>query len=267
VLAIQPEITDRPRTRAAEEEKGFIEFRNVTFSYPGAEEPAIRGISFSAGPGEVTAIIGGTGSGKSTIVNLIPRFYDVDSGSIMVDGVDIRELEQESLRGKLGFVPQRAVLFNDTIAANIRYGKPEATDEEVARAAETAQAKGFILEMQDGFSAQIAQGGTNLSGGQKQRLAIARALVRRPEIYVFDDTFSALDFRTDAALRAALRRETAEATVIIVAQRVNTIMDADRIIVLEDGEIVGQGTHRELVRACLVYREIVSSQLTEEALA
>ncbi|HTP58652.1 MAG TPA: ABC transporter ATP-binding protein, partial [Spirochaetia bacterium] len=265
VLVIQPEITDRPRTRAAEDERGFIEFRNVSFSYPGAEEPAIRGISFSAGPGEVTAIIGGTGSGKSTIVNLIPRFYDVDSGSILVDGVDIRELEQESLRAKLGFVPQRAVLFNDTIAANLRYGKPDATDEEVARAAETAQAKDFILEMQDGFSSEIAQGGNNLSGGQKQRLAIARALVRKPEIYVFDDTFSALDFRTDAALRAALRQETAEATVIIVAQRVNTIMDADRIIVLEDGEIVGQGKHRELVRTCEVYREIVSSQLTEEA--
>jgi ATP-binding cassette, subfamily B, multidrug efflux pump len=267
VLVIEPEIKDSPQTRRAEEERGFIEFQNVTFSYPGAEEPAIRGISFSAGPGEVTAIIGGTGSGKSTIVNLIPRFYDVDSGSVLVDGVDIREMEQESLRAKLGFVPQRAVLFNDSIAANIRYGKPDATDEEVARAAEIAQAKGFILEMPDGFSAEVAQGGINLSGGQKQRLAIARALVRRPEIYVFDDTFSALDFRTDANLRAALREETSEATVIIVAQRVNTIMDADRIIVLEDGEVVGQGTHRELVRTCEVYREIVSSQLTEEALA
>ena len=267
VLEIDPEIRDRAQTRAAEDERGFIEFRNVTFSYPGAEEPAIRGISFSAGPGEVTAIIGGTGSGKSTIVNLIPRFYDVDSGSILVDGVDIREMEQESLRTKLGFVPQRAVLFNETIATNIRYGREGASDEEVARAAETAQAKGFILEMQDGFQSVVAQGGANLSGGQKQRLSIARALVRKPEIYVFDDTFSALDFRTDANLRAALRRETADATVIIVAQRVNTIMDADRIIVLEDGAVVGQGTHRELVRTCEVYREIVSSQLTEEALA
>ncbi len=267
VLEIDPEIRDRAQTRAAEDERGFIEFRNVTFSYPGAEEPAIRGISFSAGPGEVTAIIGGTGSGKSTIVNLIPRFYDVDSGSILVDGVDIREMEQESLRTKLGFVPQRAVLFNDTIASNIRYGREGASDEEVARAAETAQAKGFILEMQDGFQSVVAQGGTNLSGGQKQRLSIARALVRKPEIYVFDDTFSALDFRTDANLRAALRQETADATVIIVAQRVNTIMDADRIIVLEDGAVVGQGTHRELLRTCEVYREIVSSQLTEEALA
>jgi ATP-binding cassette subfamily B protein len=267
VLVIEPEIRDRPKTRRADDERGYIEFRNVTFSYPGAEEPAIRDISFSAGPGEVTAIIGGTGSGKSTIVNLIPRFYDVDSGCILVDGVDIREMEQERLRSKLGFVPQRAVLFNDSIAANIRYGRPEATDEQVTHAAETAQASGFILEMQERFDSQIAQGGANLSGGQKQRLAIARALVRKPEIYVFDDTFSALDFRTDARLRAALREETGEATVIIVAQRVNTIMDADRIIVLEDGEVVEQGTHRELIRTCEVYREIVSSQLTEEALA
>ena len=188
----------------------------------------------------MTAIIGGTGAGKSTLVNLIPRFYDVDSGSILVDGVDIREMEQERLRGKLGFVPQKAVLFNDTVGNNIRYGKEDATDEEVARAAEVAQAKGFIGDMQEGFASVVAQGGTNLSGGQKQRLAIARALVRKPEIYVFDDTFSALDFRTDANLRAALRQEIADATVIIVAQRVNTIMDADRIIVLDDGEVVGR---------------------------
>ena len=267
VLAIEPEIRDTATPRRAEDERGFIEFRNVTFSYPGAEEPAIRGISFSAHPGEMTAIIGGTGAGKSTLVNLIPRFYDVDSGSILVDGVDIREMEQERLRGKLGFVPQRAVLFNDTVGNNIRYGKEDATDEEVARAAEVAQAKGFIGDMQEGFASVVAQGGTNLSGGQKQRLAIARALVRKPEIYVFDDTFSALDFRTDANLRAALRQEIADATVIIVAQRVNTIMDADRIIVLDDGEVVGTGTHRDLIRTCEVYREIVSSQLTEEALA
>ena len=267
VLAIEPEIRDTAEPRRAEDERGFIEFRNVTFSYPGAEEPAIRGISFSAHPGEMTAIIGGTGAGKSTLVNLIPRFYDVDSGSILVDGVDIREMEQERLRGKLGFVPQRAVLFNDTVGNNIRYGKEDATDEEVARAAEVAQANGFIGDMQEGFASVVAQGGTNLSGGQKQRLAIARALVRKPEIYVFDDTFSALDFRTDANLRAALRQEIADATVIIVAQRVNTIMDADRIIVLDDGEVVGTGTHRDLIRTCEVYREIVSSQLTEEALA
>ncbi len=267
VLTIEPEIRDTAEPREARDGRGHIEFRDVTFSYPGAEEPAIRGISFKAGPDEVTAIIGGTGSGKSTLVNLIPRFYDVDSGSILVDGMDIREMAQESLRSRLGFVPQKAVLFNDTIANNIRYGKEDASDEEVARAAETAQAAEFILGMKEGFATLVAQGGTNLSGGQKQRLAIARALVRRPEIYVFDDTFSALDFRTDANLRAALRQETARATVIIVAQRVNTIMDADRIIVLDDGEVVGTGTHRELVHDCTIYREIVSSQLTEEALA
>ncbi len=267
VLSLEPGIRDPETARVNGHERGFIEFRDVTFSYPGAEEPAIRGISFRAGPGEVTAVIGGTGSGKSTLVNLIPRFYDPDAGSILVDGVDIREMEQERLRSKLGFVPQRAVLFNDTIAGNIRYGKEDATDDEVARAAETAQATEFILGMKDGFDSVIAQGGSNLSGGQKQRLAIARAMVRKPEIYVFDDTFSALDFKTDASLRAALRTETAEATVIIVAQRVNTIMDADRIIVLDDGVVVGTGTHRELIRSCEVYREIVSSQLTEEALA
>ena len=267
VLAMAPGIRDAERPRSADEERGFIEFRGVTFSYPGAEEPAIRNVSFSASPGEVTAIIGGTGAGKSTLVNLIPRFYDVDSGSILVDGVDIREMEQERLRAKLGFVPQKAVLFNDTIASNIRYGKDDATDEEVARAAETAQATEFILGMQDGFGSVVSQGGTNLSGGQKQRLSIARALVRKPEIYVFDDTFSALDFKTDANLRAALKEETADATVLIVAQRVNTIMNADRIIVLDDGEVVGTGTHGELVRTCEVYREIVASQLTEEALA
>jgi ATP-binding cassette subfamily B multidrug efflux pump len=266
-LALKPGIKDPAEPRTADREHGFIEFRNVTFAYPGAEEPAVRDISFSAKPGEVTAIIGGTGSGKSTLVNLIPRFYDVASGSILVDDVDIREIPQEKLRAKLGFVPQKAVLFNDTIAANIRYGREEATDEEVAHAAETAQSLEFVLAMPDGFGSVVAQGGTNLSGGQKQRLSIARALVRQPEVYVFDDTFSALDFKTDAKLRFALRQETADATVIIVAQRVNTVMDADRIIVLDEGRIVGMGKHRELIRTCEVYREIVSSQLTEEELA
>jgi len=267
VLALSPGIRDAQDARTAGEERGHIEFRNVTFAYPGAEEPAVRDISFNAKPGEVTAIIGGTGSGKSTLVNLVPRFYDVASGSIRVDDVDIREMPQEALRGKLGFVPQKAVLFNDTIANNIRYGREGATDEEVAHAAETAQALQFILSMPEGFQSVIAQGGMNLSGGQKQRIAIARALVRRPEIYIFDDTFSALEFKTDSQLRAALRQETAEATVIIVAQRVNTVMDADRIIVLDDGRVVGAGTHRELMRASDVYREIVSSQLSEEELA
>jgi ATP-binding cassette subfamily B multidrug efflux pump len=267
VLALSPGIRDAAGAPARIGEHGHIEFRNVTFTYPGAEEPAVRDISFNARPGEVTAIIGGTGAGKSTLVNLIPRFYDAASGSIRVDNVDIRDMPQEALRGKLGFVPQKAVLFNDTIAANIRYGREDATDEEVAHAAETAQAREFILAMPDGFQSLIAQGGANLSGGQKQRLAIARALVRRPEVYIFDDTFSALDFKTDAQLRAALRRETADATVIIVAQRVNTVMDADRIIVLDDGRVVGAGPHRELIRTCDVYREIVSSQLSEEELA
>jgi ATP-binding cassette subfamily B multidrug efflux pump len=267
VLGLSPGIKDAATTRRADAEHGYIEFKNVTFAYPGAEEPAIRGISFSAKPAEVTAIIGGTGAGKSTLVNLIPRFYDVASGAILVDGVDIREMAQETLRAKLGYVPQRAVLFNDTIDNNIRYGRQDATDDEVALAAETAQAREFILAMPEGFQSVLSQGGTNLSGGQRQRLAIARALVRKPEIYIFDDTFSALDFKTDARLRAALRKETADATVIIVAQRVNTVMDADRIIVLDDGQVVGMGVHRELLRSCEVYREIVSSQLSEEELA
>jgi len=267
VLAMPAGIQDAPNARVPEREHGHLEFRNVTFTFPGAEEPAVRGVSFDARPGEVTAIIGGTGSGKSSLVNLVPRFYDVDSGAILVDGVDIRELPQEVLRGKLGFVPQKAVLFADTVAANIRYGREDASDEEVARAAETAQAREFILAMPEGFQSPVSQSGTNLSGGQKQRLSIARALVRRPEIYIFDDSFSALDFATDARLRAALRRQTAEATVVIVAQRVNTVMDADRIIVLDDGQVAGIGAHKELIRTCDVYREIVLSQLTEEELA
>jgi len=266
-MAIQPGIKDAAKTRMPEKERGHIEFKNVTFAYPNAEEPVLRDISFSAKPGEMTAIIGGTGSGKSTLVNLIPRFYDTAYGSILIDGVDIREMPQEGLRAKLGFVPQKAVLFNDTIANNIRFGRQDAADGEIERAAETAQALSFIQAMPDGFDSVIAQGGTNLSGGQKQRLAIARALVRKPEVYVFDDTFSALDFKTDARLRSALRRETADATVIIVAQRVNTVMDADRIIVLDEGQVVGMGTHGELMRTCEIYREIVFSQLTEEELA
>lgn len=267
VLAIEPEIKDSPKTRKLDGQHGYIEFDDVTFSYPGAAEPAISNISFKAKPGEVTAIIGSTGSGKSTMVNLIPRFYDPQNGRVLLDGVDIRDLCQDELRGRIGFVPQKAVLFNGTVADNIRYGKEDATDEEVAHAAEIAQAKHFILAMQDGFDSVIAQGGTNVSGGQKQRLSIARALVRKPEIYVFDDTFSAVDFKTDAKLRAALAKETESATVVIVAQRVNTVMDADRIIVLEDGKVVGTGKHKELLSTCDVYREIVSSQLPEEALA
>jgi ATP-binding cassette, subfamily B, multidrug efflux pump len=267
VLEIEPEIKDADQVKRADKQKGYVEFQNVTFSYPGAEEPALSHISFSAAPGEVTAIIGGTGSGKSTLVSLIPRFYDIDSGHLLVDGVDVREMAQEHLRSKMGFVPQKAVLFSGTVAENIRYGKEDATDEEVRHAADVAQATEFISEMKDGFDSVIAQGGTNVSGGQKQRLSIARALVRKPEIYVFDDTFSALDFKTDARLRAALKQETLDATVLIVAQRVNTVMDADQIIVLEEGRIAGIGTHRELMRSNEVYREIVSSQLSLEEIA
>jgi ATP-binding cassette subfamily B protein len=239
----------------------------VTFSYPGAEEPALSHISFTSRPGETTAIIGGTGSGKSTLISLIPRFYDIDSGHVLIDGVDVRDMSQHHLRAKIGFVPQKTVLFSGSIADNIQYGKEDAPDAELQHAASTAQATEFISGMQDGFDAEIAQGGTNVSGGQKQRLSIARALVRRPEIYVFDDSFSALDFKTDARLRTALKKETRDAAVFIVAQRVSTVMDADQIIVLDDGHIAGVGNHRALMDTCEVYREIVSSQLSLEEIA
>jgi ATP-binding cassette subfamily B protein len=267
VLDTRPEIVDPGTAKESKTGKGYIEFRNVTFSYHGAEEPALRNINFAARPGEFTAIIGSTGSGKSTLINLIPRFYDVESGSVLIDGVDVREYSQESLRGKIGFVPQKAVLFSGTIAENIKVGKDDATDEEIRHAAEIAQADDFIAGMDGGYEHEIAQGGTNVSGGQKQRLSIARALVRKPEIYIFDDSFSALDFKTDAKLRAALKKEIAEATVIIVTQRVGTVMDADRIIVLDDGQVAGMGTHKELLANCGVYREIVESQLSEEEIA
>jgi len=267
VLDTVPEIKDPAEAKSADRIRGFVEFKDVTFSYPGAEQPAVSNISFSLRPGEVTAIIGGTGSGKSTLISLIPRFYDVDSGSILVDGVDVREMTQESLRAKIGFVPQNAVLFTGTVADNIRYGKEDAADEEVRRAAQTAQVMEFVADMKEGFGSVISQGGTNVSGGQKQRLSIARALVRRPEIYIFDDSFSALDFKTDAKLRSALKKETVDSTVLIVAQRAGTVMDADRIIVLDDGQIVGMGSHQELLKTCEVYREIVSSQLSEEEIA
>jgi ATP-binding cassette, subfamily B, multidrug efflux pump len=267
VLETIPEICDPQHPKPAGNEHGYLEFKNVTFHYHSAQEPAIQNISFQARPGEVTAIIGSTGSGKSTLMNLIPRFYDVSSGSVEIDGVDVRNLSQATLRSKIGFVPQKAILFSGTITDNIRYGKETATDAEVRHAAEIAQAMEFISETKDGFDSMIAEGGTNVSGGQKQRLSIARALVGKPEIYVFDDSFSALDFKTDAKLRAALRKETAEATVIIVGQRVATIMDANRIIVLDEGKIAGMGTHKELYQTCNVYREIVASQLSEEEIA
>lgn len=264
VLDLKPDISDAKNVKEANKKYGYVEFQNVTFSYHGAESPALSNISFQAKPGEVTAIIGGTGSGKSTLVNLIPRFYDVDSGHILIDGVETREMSQKHLRSKIGFVPQKAVLFAGTINDNLKYGKEDATDREIKRASDVAQASEFISKMPDGFKSLISQGGTNVSGGQMQRLSIARALVRKPEIYVFDDTFSALDFKTDAKLRAALKKETQKSTVIIVAQRVSTVIDADQIIVLEDGNIVGIGIHHDLMKNCDVYRGIVSSQLSEK---
>jgi ATP-binding cassette subfamily B protein len=267
VLDVVPEVNDPAQPKPPGTDKGHVEFENVTFQYPGAEEAALSGVSFSARPGEVTAIIGGTGSGKSTLAGLIPRFYDVNAGRVLVDGVDVRELAQADLRAKIGFVPQKAVLFTGTIAANIRYGREDASDADVRAAADIAQAVEFIDRMPDGFNSTIAQGGTNLSGGQKQRLSIARALVRRPEIYVFDDSFSALDFATDARLRAALKPRIAGATVLIVSQRIGTVMNADRIVVLDDGRVAGIGTHAELLETSEVYREIVASQASLEDVA
>ncbi|WP_201317784.1 ABC transporter ATP-binding protein [Paenibacillus sp. EPM92] len=268
VLSMMPDIRDADGgKRSAGSARPSVEFRNVSFRYPGAEMQALSNISFATHAGEVTAIIGGTGSGKSTLVHLIPRFYDVEEGQVLVGGIDVRELTQESLRAQIGLVPQKALLFTGTIADNIRFGKEQATDEEVRRAAEIAQAFEFIRGMKDGYDSPISQGGANVSGGQKQRLSIARALVRKPGIYVFDDSFSALDFKTDAKLREALRAETADACVILVAQRVSTVIDADRIIVLDEGRIVGMGTHRELLQTSDVYREIVASQLSEEEIA
>ncbi|MDP9700076.1 ATP-binding cassette subfamily B protein [Paenibacillus intestini] len=267
VLDMQPDLSDPAQPRTMKSMQGTIEFDHVTFRYPGAENAALSDISFTARSGETTAIIGGTGSGKTTLLSLIPRFYDVTEGTVRVNGTDVRELKQEELRSKIGFVPQKAVLFTGTVADNIRQGKDDASMDEVIHAARTAQAENFISEMKEGYDSLIAQGGNNVSGGQKQRLSIARALVRRPEIYIFDDSFSALDFKTDAKLRAALKSETTEAAVLIVAQRVSTVMDADRILVMDEGEIVGSGTHRELLENNEVYREIVSSQLTEEEIA
>jgi len=267
VLETIPEIKNPNQSQEFKSNQGLVEFRNVTFSYPGAEEPALNNISFTAEPGKFTAIIGGTGSGKSTLLNLIPRFYDVNSGDILIDGINIKDIYQNSLRDKIGYVPQKSVLFTGTIIDNIKYGKDNATEDEVIAAAEVAQATEFISNLEHKFDSLISQGGTNISGGQKQRLSIARALVRKPEIYLFDDSFSALDFKTDAKLRYALRNQTSNSTLIIVAQRVSTIMDADQIIVIDKGQIAGTGNHKELLNSSDVYREIVSSQLSEEEIA
>ncbi|MBM4235719.1 MAG: ABC transporter ATP-binding protein [Firmicutes bacterium] len=266
VLDTVPSIKDPAAVKAGKESgrKGYVEFANVTFSYPGAEKPALKNLSFSAGPGEVTALIGSTGSGKSTIFKLLLRFYDPDSGNIAVNGIDIGKLPQKDLRAWIGFVPQNTLLFSGTVTENIRFGKQDATSEEIYHAATLAQAVDFIEELPGRFEAIIDQGGANLSGGQKQRLAIARALVRKPEIYIFDDSFSSLDFKTDARLRSALDQETANATVFIITQRVSTVSSADRIIVLDDGCLSGIGNHQELLDTSAVYREIVYSQLSEE---
>jgi len=255
------------RSTARGSRRGHLELRDVGYRLPGAEEPVLRGISLTARPGEVTAIIGSTGSGKTTLLNLIPRLMDATAGVVLVDGVDVRELDQRVLSKAVGLVPQKPYLFTGTVASNLRYGNTDATDDELWQALETAQARAFVEQMPDGLQARIAQGGTNVSGGQRQRLAIARALVRRPEIYLFDDSFSALDYATDAALRTALEPETAEATVVIVAQRVSTIRGADRIVVLDEGAVVGSGTHEELMSANEVYREIVLSQLSAQEAA
>ena len=247
-------------------EKGLLKFDHVSFRYPGADENVIHDISFTARPGETTAIIGSTGSGKSTLVNLIPRFYDVTEGSITLDGVDIRNVSQHELREKLGYVPQKGILFSGDIASNIMFGNPEGGEEEMVEAAEIAQATEFIDQKPDGYKSPIAQGGSNVSGGQKQRLSIARAIAKHPEVFIFDDSFSALDFKTDVTLRKALKKRTKNSTVLIVAQRISTILNAEQIIVLDDGKIAGMGTHQELLKTCEVYQQIAASQLSESEL-
>jgi ATP-binding cassette, subfamily B, multidrug efflux pump len=271
VLDTAPSIHDPAEPKVSDQagpERGVVEFRGVEFRYPGAQEPVLHDISFRAEPGRTTAIVGSTGSGKSTLVNLIPRFYDATSGAVLVDGVDIREMDREDLWAQIGVIPQKAFLFGGTVSSNLRFGKADATDDELWHALDIAQGREFVSDMDGGLEAPIAQGGSNVSGGQRQRLAIARAIVKDAPIYIFDDSFSALDFATDARLRAALDRELGSATVIIVAQRVGTILKADRIIVMDNGRVVGSGTHRELLESNETYREIVYSQLSEaEAVA
>lgn len=267
VLKTEPAVTeiDRPKT-FSKRIQGLVEFKNVNFRYPDSDEDVLTDITFTAESGKTTAFIGSTGSGKSTLINLIPRFFDVSGGEILIDGVNIKEVKLQDLHSKIGFVPQKGVLFSGTIASNIGYGKPDITKNEIIRAARIAQAEKFIEEKEEQYDSLVSQGGTNVSGGQKQRLSIARAVAINPEIYIFDDSFSALDFKTDAELRKALSRETKDATVLIVAQRISTILHADQIIVLNEGKIVGKGTHKELLKSCGIYKEIASSQLTKEEL-
>ena len=267
ILDAEPMIKNPEQGITETNNKGTLEFENVTFVYPDGEEPVIKNVSFSAKKGETIAFIGSTGSGKSTLINLIPRFYDVTEGSIKIDGIDVRKFNLKALRKKIGFIRQKNLLFTGTIKSNIKFGKPHATHDEVEHSAKIAQAYDFITNKEKGFDEPISEGGSNVSGGQKQRLSIARALVRKPEIYIFDDSFSALDFKTDAILRKALKKETTDAIVLIVAQRIGSIMDADKIIVLDEGQVVGVGKHKELLKTCNVYHEIALSQLTEEELA
>lgn len=266
VLDTDSSIQDPNETKGLPEKKGLVEFRDVTFAYNHAETPILENISFTAKPGEITAFIGSTGSGKSTVINLIPRFYDATFGQVLVDGVDIKDLAQHELRDLIGYIPQKAVIFSGTIRDNIKYGAPQATDEAMVHAAEIAQAADFINNLPEKYETQVSQDGTNLSGGQKQRVSIARAVLKDPQIFIFDDSFSALDFRTDAKLREALFKETKDKTVLIVAQRINTIVNADQIIVLDKGHIVGIGKHNELMETCDIYKEIAYSQLSEEEL-
>jgi len=267
VLDIEPAVIDRTDVPLKTVLRGHVEFRNVSFTYQNAKAPVLSNISFEAAPGEVTAVIGSTGSGKSTLVKLIPRFFDVSEGAVLVDGVDVRDYPQDALRLKIGYVPQRASLVSGTVADNLRYGDPSAGEPALMDALHTAQASGFVTALEGGLLANVSQDGSNFSGGQKQRLSIARALVRHPEIYIFDDSFSALDYKTDLRLRQALAEKTKEAAVLIVAQRISTVMNADKIIVLDDGRIAGQGTHAELLDGCDTYYEIVASQLSAEELA
>ncbi|MFR8039163.1 MAG: ABC transporter ATP-binding protein [Anaerovoracaceae bacterium] len=266
VLDVDPAIKDSSDPKKIENPAGKVEFRNVSFAYPDADEKTLDDINFTAEPGKVTAIIGSTGSGKSTLLNLIPRFYDTTEGAVLVDGVDVKDMLQSDLRDMIGYVPQKGLLFSGTIASNLRYGREEASDEEIEEAAQTAQAMEFINDKEDGFDEEVSQGGTNVSGGQKQRLSIARALVKNAKIYLFDDSFSALDFKTDKALRKALREKVGDSTIIIVAQRINTVLDAEQIIVMDEGRMAGIGTHEQLMQTCSVYKEIALSQLSEEEL-
>ncbi len=268
VLATQPSVRDKEQPRHLPQPvRGVVEFRDVSFRYGGADEPVLHHVSFTAKPGQTTAFIGSTGSGKSTLVNLIPRFYDVSEGSILLDGIDVRDIPQKELRAAIGYVPQKGMLFSGSIASNLRYGDEEASEKKLRTACDVAQATEFVSGLPEGLDTYVSQGGTSVSGGQRQRLSIARALVKKAPVYIFDDTFSALDFKTDARLRGALAGYTNGATVLIVAQRVSTIMHADQIVVLDEGRVAGIGTHKQLLETCETYREIAHSQLSKEELA